>query len=367
MSDIIYVIYGILIGYLIIAIPKSIYVPKTRWVQGVMFLGKLYTMIANVEGKVMYTGPTIPGQVTKHDLVDLLPGEKKGINIYFFLWPFFWVHKYPLKLVKVIKKGQEEEGDVVIRESIENNEIWIERSSISDHLEFREEYPSVSIKLSTKEFGNVFMYTNNMIEVVNGERALFMIKNWYIATTDTLNGALKGLVSDKILFDLNQFSSEDQEESFSKKMKDSVNRYDEEKPGLGNFGLKLFKSVFVDFEPADDKTKQLMDSYVQVTIATETGKAKIETETQEAKARVIKATSEKEAEIQISEGKKQALIKTGRAKVDSDGNIIELVPDPNIKAMAEAKKELSKLKGTLVMGSDDLNTMLNINPSNKEE
>lgn len=358
------ILIGMLIGYLIIAIPKSIYIPGTRKIKAIMFFGKLWTIIANVEGKDIYKGITIPGQVEKWDLID---STIERTNIYFFLWPFFKVYKYPLTYIKIKRKGEEQEGDVTIWQDEKSSEIWISRTGTSDHLEFREDYPTISAKLSSSELANVITYTNNMIEIVNAKRALFGIKNWYIATMEILSGAQRGLVADMPLFDLNQFSSEDKEETFSQKMKDSVNRYENDHPGLGNFGVRLFKSVFKDFEPADEKAKQLMDSYAQVTIAEETGKAEVKKAEKDKEAKIKRAEGEKQAKIEIAEGEKQALLKKGLAKADTEGNIIELIPDANVKAGTDALSKLSELKGTLVIDGSGINKIFTINPTKTEE
>lgn len=356
---------GLIIGYLIIAIPKSIYTPKTRWIQGVMLFGKMWTMIANVEDKVMYMGETIPGQIDKHDLIDSLLEKRSKIysflsNLYFFLWPLFRIHEYPLNLIKVVKANEVLPTDTRLREDKKSGDIWISRSTISNHLEFREDYPCVSAELSTHETANVILYTNNMIEIVNGKRALFGIKNWYIASMEIINGAQKGLVADRSIFELNQFSSED----FSEKMKELVN------PALDKFGVKLYKCVFKDFEPADEKARQLMDSKANVILAEETGKARIVEAEKNAKVTTTNADAQAYAytKVQnaITEWTKKNLIETGLARV-KNGKIVELLPDANTKISAEAMKELSKLTGTLVMDSGSMNKFLNINSDKKKE
>lgn len=80
-----------------------------------------------------------------------------------------------------------------------------------------------------------------------------------------------------------------------------------------------------------------------------------------AKAVVAAAKGNKEKEVLEAEGKAKAvelaanaeklrLVQTGLAKVDADGNIIELIPDATTKANATAIAALSKVTGTVVLG-----------------
>lgn len=375
-------IVGMILGYLIIAIPKSIYMPGARKIQAIMFFEKLYTIIENVEGKKFYKNETHIGGQTKWDLIDLKSGEKKRFNIYFFLWPFFKKYTYSLTTLKYKKLGEQSPEDVIIFSDEKTKDILVSKKAESDHLKFRQEYPTVSINLDTKDFGKVNVYTNNMIEIINPALAFFAIENWLIASTDTISGAQRGLVAGKMVYELNQFSSEGSSALFNEMMKDSVNGKSDTHPGLGNFGLKLFKSVFKDFEAADAQTELLMNSYSKVTMAEEIGKATVKTAEQEAKAKIITANANAEAititanananafginQAKIVEWKKKYLVETGLAKTNKKGEIIELIPDANTKISAEAIKELSKLTGTLVMDSSGINKFLNINPDNKKE
>ncbi len=392
-TTLLFVILGIFIGYLIIAIPKSFFVPETRKMYAVMFFGKFWKIIENVEGKKLYKGESINGGLTKWDLIDLAPGEtKEKINVYFILWPFFKLYTYPLTYVKLKKMGEEREGDIIVHTDEKTKEIWVSRSGISNYLEFREDYPTVSTNIDTEELASVITYTNNMLEITNPWLAFFSIKNWFIASTEILSGAQRGLVAMKKIYALNQFSSEGGAEAFSEKMKESVNKKDLIHPGLGNFGIKLFKSVFKDFDPADSKAKELMDSYAQVTIADEIGKAKVKTAQKdaevvrelakgdadglrtkslgEADALRTKAKGEADAyetnQKKIVLWRKKYLIDTGLAKVDTKGDIVELIPEANIKIGADAIKELASLTGTLVLDSGSLNKIFSINSTKQE-
>jgi len=353
MTNSVALIIGLIIGTLIQLVYFSIHIPKARTIKAVMLFGKLYTFIANVENKKIYKDETT-GNKEKWDIIDLEPNEKQRSNIYFFLWPFFTIHKFKLTYTKEKMLGEETEGDKIIWQNNETKHCLVSRTGISDHLEWRAEYPTFTSELDTNELATIDTFTNNMIEVKNPAKTLFGIKDWFEATNEILHGGLRSLVSKKKLTDLNSYSGEEKD-TFNKEMLKHAN---ESVPGLKTFGLILFKSVFKDFNPANDVAKALMNSYANVTIAEKTGDAKIITEQKNALAYEIQ-------QAPIVKWKKKYLIDTGLAKVDKDGNIIELVADANTRVTAEAIKALADLKGTLVM-DNSLTKMLGIN-STKED
>lgn len=353
---------GLFIGYLIVAIPKSIYQPGTRKIQAAMLFGKLWRIFINIEGKTIYKGATIPGTVTKGNIIDIPLGSKNRINLYFFLWPFIKVYSYPLTYTKSKKIGEEQPGDIIIRRLEKSMDIWVSRTGISNHLEFREDYPNVSIPLQTKEIAHVIIYTNDMLEITNPELAFFGIKNWFTACTEILNGAKREIVAGKELLELNELKSEAGADSFSEMMKIAVNK------SLEKFGVKLYKSILKDFDPFDEKAKKLMDSFTDITIAKNEGDLAIIKADKEGdalrKTANAKADAYEAEQKKIVEWRKKFLVDTGLAKVDGQGNIIELIPDANTKISADALKELSKLTGTLVLDSGSLNKMFNISSTN---
>ena len=320
-------------------IKKSIIIPEPRWIMGIMFFGKIYRLIINIPGK------KVEGK--KGPIID---GEGKKWNFYFYPWPIFSVYKRPFEYDKLKKLGEEQEGDIAIWKNEETKEIVVHRSGITDHLEFRTEYPTITPNLDTAELRTVHMFTNNIIEIIDPIKAWFGIKDWFSTTNETLSGTLKGLVSRKTLIDLNKFSGEEKG-MFNEKMKE-VNRDDKDHPGLLNFGVFLYKSIYKDFDPADEATKTLMKSYGDVTIAEQEGKAVLE------KQKGATAAFKLKTDIEIEQERKKG-VQTGRIKVDSSGNVTELVPDPNTKIVAENMGKLRDLKGTLIIGGDTAN-MLNI-------
>jgi len=359
-------ISGLLTGYLIIALPQSFYSPGVRKIQAIMFFGRLSKIIANVEGKKVYKGENIPGGLTKWDIIDLSPNEKRRLNVYFFLWPFFKLHTYPFTYIKEKMIGEEQEGDIVVWKDEDAKRCLVSRTGTSNHLEWRVEYPTVTSNLDTEELAAVNTYTNNMIEVRNPAKTFFGIKNWLETTNEVLHGGLRGLVASKKLHDLNQFSSEDKN-GFNKIMMEHANTDTEEQRGLPTIGLYLFKSVFKDFNPANDTAKALMKSYSEVEIAKQTGQAKFELAKKDVEVAKEKAKAYEAEQEKIVMWRKKFLVDTGLAKIDTEGNIIELVPDANTKISAESLKELSKLKGTLVLDSGSLNKIFSITPTKKEE
>ncbi|MFA6324931.1 MAG: hypothetical protein WCX46_01765 [Candidatus Paceibacterota bacterium] len=344
------IILGSITGLLLGMISKSFYTPKARTIQAVMLFGKLYDIITNIEGKI----------VDKEDGPDkwkLIDGEN-GSNIHFFLWPFCKIHTFPLTYVKEKMIGQINEGEHIVWEDKKTGRCLVSRTGISDHLEWRVDYPTVTSELETEELASVDIYTNNMLEVINPAKVFFGVKDWMSAASDILHGGHKGLVSSKKLHDLNQFSSKDKD-GFNTEMLNHSNN-EANQPELPTFGFLLIKSVFKDFRAANEMTTKLMEADIKVSIAEKEGDAEISKETRAAKAYGIKQAA-------IVKWKKKYLVDTGLAKVDAKGNITELVPDANTKLSAEAIKKLSELKGTLVLDSGDLNKMFNINPTKKEE
>jgi len=366
-------VLGMGAGLLITIIIKSIYTPGARKIQAIMLFGKLYDIIANIEGKTIFKGPT---EEDGPEMWEIIDGEDDRIfgNIHLFLWPFCKLYTYPFTYTKEKKIGEERDDDVVIWKDEKTRICFVSRSGISDHLEWRVEYPTVTLNLDTKELASVITFTNNMIEVTNPAKVFFGIKNWLEATYDVLSGGLRGLVAKKTLHDLNQYSSEEKN-MFNEEMKEHANTETianptsgiKEKKGLPTFGLYLFKSVFKDFDPANDTAVALMKSYVDVTIAEQTGKAKVELAKKDVEVAKEKAKAYEAEQEKIVLWRKKFLVDTGLAKTDATGNIIELIADPTTKLSTEALKELSKLTGTLVLDSGSLNKIFSITSTKKED
>jgi len=220
---IVFGIMGVIVAYLIIAIPQSLYTVGAKRIQGIMLFGKFHTFIENVEGKILkknsYGGC---------NFTNLLPHEKKRINLYFFLWPFYKVYNYKITYTKNIKSGQEQPGDIILWEDKDSKELIVSRTGFSNFLEYRVEYPIVTNKLETEELAKVNVFTNNILEIEDPWLAFFGISNWFQASNEILNGALRGLVAERSLHDLNKISSEGGVSGiFNEKMKDLVNMKDD--------------------------------------------------------------------------------------------------------------------------------------------
>lgn len=360
MNALISILYGIIFGLLIFWIKRSTYMPKARTIQAIMLFGKLYTFISNVEGKKIDT--------SNWDLVDLKGEKGRKFNIHFFPWPFFDVYKFPFSYSKEKMLGEEEDGDKIVWKNEDTKHCVVSRSGISDHLEWRAEYPTITPELDTEELASVNTFTNNMIEITNPAKALFGVKNWFEAAKDILHGGLRGLVAKKNIYELNKYSSEDTGK-FNEEMLAHANIETPDHPCLPTFGLKLFKSVFKDFAPADAMAKKLMDAHADVTVAEKTGDAEITTAKKHGEAVVVAAAKKAEAyekeQEAIVKWRKKFLVDTGLAKTNAAGEITELVPDAETKISAEALKALANLKGTLVM-DNSLAKMLNINAKKEE-
>ena len=369
---------GILLGFIYIVIKKSIHMPKPRTVQAIMLLGKLHTFITNIEGKTIYDGEdnfNAPGGPRKKwDLIDEggTGGKRKNkYNIYFFLWPFFKVYKFPITYPVVKKRGEEREGDNIIWEKDGTKEIVVSRSNYSDHLEFRVEYPTITHRLNTKELAPIDTFSNNIIELTNPALALFKIKNWIGASMEILHGGLRTIVAERKLKNLNELSSSSTKSTFDESMKKIINDNSEleDHPSLESIGFKLFKSILKDFDASDDKSKELLDSYANVTIAKETGKAEVKLAKKRKKAKIIDAEGDAKSlgvkQKSIIRWRKRHLIRTGLAKTDSEGNITDLVPDANVRVGANALAELKSLTGTLVVNSEGLTKIVNLNEPTK--
>ncbi|MBU0611815.1 hypothetical protein KKA39_02240 [Patescibacteria group bacterium] len=348
MNVLLQIILGVLIGLIIV---KSFKMPGARKMQAIMFLGKFYTCISNVEGKKL--------DKKTWDLVDLKDGKKgRRINIYFFLWPLLTTYRYPITYTKAIKKGQEKKGDSILFENTKTGDCVISRTNISDHVEFRKAYPTITKNLDTQELATVDLYTSNILEVVNPKKMLLEIDNYLGTAMELINGVLKGLVAEKKMVELNQFSSDEKErEKFDNAM-NAINQSEAGRFCLPDAGMKLARSVYKDFDPSDEKAKQLMESYSDVVIAEQKGKATLAE--QKGKTEAYKLRTD----MEISQEKKKR-IETGQAK-EIDGKIVELIPEANTKVVAENIGKLSQTKGTVVIDSGGMNKMLNINPTKDE-
>lgn len=337
---------GLIVGLFIVWLLKAVVIPGPRKIQAIVRLKKLRKIIANVEGKKI-SKDSITNGVKKWELIDGL--NKNKFNIYLIAWPFDKLHHYPLNYTKTRKRGEEQPGDVIIADDEESTEILVSRSGISDYLEFRGEYPSVTKNLETKGLGSVNLYSTDIIEIKNGALALFGIENWFRATMEILAEARKTIISEKELHEVNELSQEN--DFFNTEMKDLTS------DKLAKIGVVLFQSIYKDYEPANEETQKLMDATLSVAIAEKTGDARIIEAKKNAKAEVATAEGKTKAfekfENKVIELDKKKRVETGQAKVDAAGKITELIPEANVKIKADAIGKLKDLKGTLILGQDE--------------
>lgn len=341
------IIFGTMVVFFVILIIESIKIPRDATAQRIMFLGQFYAGIENIPGKKF--------DKTTWNLVDLTPGEKKPLNIHFFLWPFYTTYRYPFAYTKFKKLGAINKDDIIAWKDDETGDCIVVRKGVSNHVKFRAEYPSVTSKLDTKELATVNIITTHVLELVN-IIDIFKIDSWFVATMSKIDATLKGLVSKKKLLLLNRFSSEDKGKFSNTMFGVNTDEIDpttgEVIPGLINYGIKLFQSTFRDFEPADDATKELMKSHLNVSVFEAQGKANFAKQKGDSEAYKLKT------DIEIVQEKKRR-IQTGVAKADGAGNIIELVPEADTAIVAENIGKLANVTGTLVLG-EGTTQMLNI-------
>lgn len=341
-SAIILLILGFILTIFII---KSIVIPKPLTGQAIMFLGKPYMYIGNIENKTV-----------NPDTGVIEDGRNDRLNIYFFPYPFFKPYTYPFTYTKSRKLGEEHPDDIVVWKTVESKEIIVSRKGISDHIKYMVDYPTVVPNLELKELGTVNVLINNVIEITDMSKWLFGIENALNVVNDSLAGILRGIVASKTINELNGLSSEDK--IYFNECMQECNHRTEAHPGLEDFGARVVKSIFKDFQPADAETKNLMNSNLLIEVAKNKATEKIEEQKGTSKVYEMQKDSEINKE-------KERRIKTGIAKTDENGNITELVPDANTKVIAEKLGELKELKGTLVIGGDNAN-FLNLNQKNKE-
>lgn len=368
---------SIFLGILLFVIYKSIKMPKERTIQTIVRFKKHHKIIMSVEGhhlndpkRKKYFSPNMP----EWEIIKNNPEYKQSLgekwNIYFFLWPIYKTYVYEFSYTKS-KKSELKEGDVILWHNEDTSEYVVARSGTSDYIDFQTEYPTITGDLYSKEMAKVLVFTNNTIRVTNPFKMMFKINNWMNIVMETIGGALKGVIGDLKIQEMNQIKSEGPAENsstadFTNSMKWINKGKLEEDDGIEDlWGARLVKSVFKASKPSDAKAKELFDSFLLPQIAQKTGEAAVITAENEGKAAVITAKKKAEAyskeQKAIVEWKKKFLVDTGLAKTDGKGNITELIPDANTKVSTEALKELSKLTGTLVIG--DLQTMLNIKQS----
>lgn len=340
---------------------ESIRSPKPATMQSVTFLNKPIRVIANVVGKSI-------------DYKDrLVNGISREFNLYFYLWPFYKVYKYEITYNKRVMPSQIKDGDKVLWITGKDNdkeeksgELVISRTRITNYLKYRVDYPLVNLQLDTKELVDIDIFTNNVIEIFDANKALYDIDDYLQFAFNTISSALRGIVANCSVIELNKFRSEEKEgenkSSFNALMQ-CVNFGTANHPGLNQFGMRLCKSSFIDFAPSGENAKALLNAYSQVPIAEQAGLAALAKQQGETKAYLNRTDA-----IISQERKKRLEIGTARlVDPNKKDGAIDLVPDADVKASTDATKELAKLRGTLVMDTSNFTKMLNINPSQKSE
>ena len=331
-----YLIY-LIISFFVFLILKSIKIPRARTAQVIMFLGKPYAAIGNIPGKKILA-----------DTGEIIDGKGRRLNIYFYPWPIFQTYNYPFTYRKKKKLGEEQKGDTVIWKDETNKEIIVSRTGISNHVEWIHTYPGIVTNISTKGLVNVDIYMSNTIEVFNVFKVLFSIDSFLNTATDNMSGVARDTVSKLIVEDLNDIDQED----FNKKML-SINQSTAHNPGLEQFGGRVIKSIFIDFDPSDEKSKVLMESATDIEIEKNKAEQAIQ------KQIGVSKTYEMQQDSEIKKAFEKAL-KLGLIKVNDKGEVTELVPDANTKILAENLGKLKDLAGTLVLGGENAN-LLNLN------
>lgn len=377
-----------ILGWIMVLIVKSFKSPDEGKIQVIMRFNKLYSVIMSVEG-MRVNDPHKSSFVNKYSKWEIIPREKSYIpslaerlNLYLFLWPIFKTYKYPFSYTKVKKKGTLDSEDTIVWSDENGTDIVVQRSGTSNFMYYQAEYPTITSGLYTRENAKVTLFTNNTFKIVNPEKALFKINNYLGMCMKTVGGALKGVTGELTLQELNQIRSETEDEpgdknrssaDFTRAMK-WINRCNTKiDDGIVDlWGVELTKSVYNTFSPGDDQAEELLDSFLRPGIEENLGKAAIVKAEKEgvvietlANAKAKAYATEQEP---IVKWRKKYLVDTGLAKVDSKGNITDLVPDANVRVGAEAMKEWSKLKGTLVVGGEDIMKMFSIpTTQNKEQ
>lgn len=383
METSIFIISAILMGGFMYMVFQSFKSPQERTIQIITRFGKFYCYIMAVNGyhpNNPHRKKYFEKEKDKWDIWDIVenkedykPSWREKFNIYFFLWPIFRTYVYPFSYTKLKKKGDVRPNDNVIWSDDKTGESVISRTGMSDYIDFQSEYPTITGNLFTNEMAKVLVFTNNTLQATNPFKMLFRINNWLGITTETIGGALRGVIGKLSMQQLNQVRSESEDTATTSDFTHAmiwINRGKENmQDGIEElWGVKLKKSVFKAFTPADTNAETLMNSFLQPKIAEEIGNAAVIKATKDAKVTVVTATAKATAygkeQKAIVDWKKKYLVQTGLAEVDKKGNITKLVPDANVRVSAEALKELAKLRGTLVMG-DVLNTMLSIPPTKK--
>ncbi len=336
----------VFIGLLTFVFLKSIIIPKAMTAQAIMFLGKPYAYIGNIENKTVDSDSGL-----------ILDKTNSRINVYFFLYPFFKPYRRKIKYTKVKKIGEESYDETIVWKTEGNKEIIVSKTNISDHVRFKVDYPMVVPNLELKELGTVNVLTNNVIEIKDLSKWLFGVEDALSVSMDSLSGALRGIVASKTINELNGLASESKGD-FNDKMQECNHRISSH-PGLEDFGAELVKSIFKDFEPADSETKNLMNSNLLIEVAKNQAKEKIEKQKGDSEVYEMQKDSEISKE-------KERRVKIGVAKTDDKGNITELVPDANTRIIAEKLGELKDLNGTLVIGGDNAN-FLNLKNKRTDE
>ena len=121
----------------------------------------------------------------------------------------------------------------------------------------------------------------------------------------------------------------------------------------GGWGIRLEDAYVKPFIFSHDLNKAV----VGVKIADQAAKATALTADGEKQKRIKEAEGTAEGIKHLAGAERERLIKTGLARADDHGNIIELLPDATTKAVTDAQKAWKDVTGTLVV-SDSPNVMI---------
>lgn len=371
-----FILSAVIVGSLAFVIWESFKAPKERTIQVITRFRKFHTVIMSVNGyrlnnphrerfykeELAVLSPTGEVKTPAREAWDIIPdtGYKRSwsekLNIYFFLWPIYQTYVYPFSYLKLKKKGDLQPGDNVVWSNEKTGEALVSRTGTSNHIEFQSEYPTITGDLFTQEMAEVLVFTDVTIQAVNPVKMMFRITNWLGVTTETIGGALRGIVGRFTIPELNKVRSEGPESTTTKTSTADFTEamtYINYASSAGQdgivekWGAKLTKCIFKAFSPASEQARTLINSFTQPEIAEQEGKARVIAANRDAEVVNIAAKAEKERRITV-----------GLAEVDDKGNIVQQKPNPNDRVWAEAVRE-TKL-GTLVFGESRVQPVLDI-------
>lgn len=359
--------YGMLTGLLILLLSKSIYIIPTGRGYGIERLGTFYRGIGNFPGYRINdpTRKNLRSRTVAWELIKIIGWEKTGWfdNIYFFLYPLYKKKGRYIVYQKEISITEIQPGDSELWRSDDGKKVVVLRKSYSDHVRLRNPMPRVNSDVYTgdsedadgKQVGQmarIITKSNNIVRLNNIQKAFYSTDDTILATGSAIDSRHRSFIATLPLQKIKGIEDEKGTEDGYYEYMQEVNTASElNDDGIAEkFGYTLEQPYFEAMRPGDASAVTLFGLMNKP--AEEKLKAEASIIAGDALGKAYEAEWGPKATADHN-----YLRKTGKIKVDEKGNVTERVPDPDVKAMADAYKELGKTTGTVMIGSNAVPTI----------